>query len=157
MYCCAKFSADDSWYRGKILHCLEEEDTQTLKIFYVDFGNSEWLPSSRVRHLKKQHAELPQMAVHCSLEGIDSSDPSITDTLKTFIDKELKMTLIQRSGEVLCVRLVDEEGTDVVAKINDKNLSVNHISREEKPPVAEENGTTTTEVAQPSRYHKIII
>lgn len=151
MYCCAKFSADDSWYRGKILQCIDERDTLTVEIFYVDFGNSEWLPNSRLRHLKKQHAELPQMAVHCSLEGIDKTDdPSINETLKSLMDKELKMTLVRRIGDVLCVRLVDEDGADVAAKFNNEKLSIKQISSEEKRAVAEDN-VTRTEVVQPSR------
>ena len=108
---------DDSWYRGKILRCTSEKDFISAKIFYVDFGNSELLPNSRLRHLKKDHAELPQMAVHCSLDGIDINDSSMTETLKGLTDKELKMTLVQRTGDVLCVQLADEKGVDVVAKI----------------------------------------
>jgi hypothetical protein len=153
MYCCAKFSVDDAWYRGRILECVHEKETLTVEVFYVDFGNSEFLPHSRLRHLKKEHAELPQMAVQCSLDGLEDANPSLTKSLKSLIDREFKMTLVKRKGDVLCVRLTDEEGADIAAKFTKEKLHVQKpVKVEEKPAVSEVNVPVTENII---RYLKV--
>ena len=49
-------------------------DTPRAQVIYVDFGNHEPLPVSRLRVLRKEHAELPMMAVLCALEGVSPPD-----------------------------------------------------------------------------------
>ena len=44
-------------------------DMPRAQVIYVDFGNHEPLPTSRLRVLRKEHAELPMMAVLCALDG----------------------------------------------------------------------------------------
>lgn len=68
MFCCAQFSEDDSWYRARITES-STKDTSQVQVIYVDFGNYESLPMSRLRILRKEHAELPMMAVLCALDG----------------------------------------------------------------------------------------
>ena len=69
MFCCAQFSEDDSWYRARITESSTKDDTSLVQVIYVDFGNHEPLPVSRLRMLRKEHAELPMMAVLCALDG----------------------------------------------------------------------------------------
>lgn len=69
MFCCAQFSEDDSWYRARITESSTKDDTSQVQVIYVDFGNHEPLPVSRLRMLRKEHAELPMMAVLCALDG----------------------------------------------------------------------------------------
>lgn len=99
MHCCAQFSEDDAWYRGKILEIAQDNNNSTVKISYVDFGNSEWLSHTQLRHLKKEHVELPKMAVHCSLHGINSDDTAAAKKLTSMLDLESTMTVIERVGE----------------------------------------------------------
>ena len=68
MFCCAKFTEDNQWYRARITEYQEVKDT--VQVIYVDFGNYELLPSSSLCPLKKEHAELPMGAVLCRLEGV---------------------------------------------------------------------------------------
>ncbi|KAK3725724.1 hypothetical protein QZH41_018912, partial [Actinostola sp. cb2023] len=114
MHCCAKFSLDGSWYRGRILECVQGKDTQSVKVFYLDFGNSEWLPHTRLSFLKMEHVEYPKMAVRCSLHDV-RSDSGITEKLTSLLDKESTMTVVNRVGEVLFVQLSDERGVSIVA------------------------------------------
>ena len=44
-------------------------DTPQAHVIYVDFGNNEILPVSRLRMLRREHAELPMIAVLCALDG----------------------------------------------------------------------------------------
>lgn len=69
MFCCAQFSEDDSWYRARITENSTKDDTSQVQVIYVDFGNHEQVPVSRLRALRKEHAELPMMAVLCALDG----------------------------------------------------------------------------------------
>ena len=49
-------------------------DTSKAQVIYVDFGNHESLLISRLRMLRKEHAELPMMAVLCALDGVVPAD-----------------------------------------------------------------------------------
>ena len=42
--CVAKYTEDDSWYRGIILEVLRQQ----VMVQYIDFGNHEWVSSDRV-------------------------------------------------------------------------------------------------------------
>ncbi|KAJ7361830.1 Tudor domain-containing protein 1 [Desmophyllum pertusum] len=68
-FCCAQFTEDDSWYRARITESYTKGDTPLAQVIYVDFGNHEPLSASRLRLLRKEHAELPMMAVLCALDG----------------------------------------------------------------------------------------
>ena len=72
MFCCAQFTADDAWYRARITQCYT--DALTVQVIYVDFGNFETLPASRLCLLRREHAELPMLAVLCTLEGVKPSN-----------------------------------------------------------------------------------
>jgi len=45
----AQFTEDDSWYRAKILSI--NSSTKLYKVLYIDYGNSELLPGTRIRPL----------------------------------------------------------------------------------------------------------
>ena len=68
--CSAKFSGDDRFYRGLILETKKDEQKTLVKVFYVDFGNSEWHPSDHVFYLPPQFLELPPQAIKCCLADI---------------------------------------------------------------------------------------
>ena len=70
VFCCAQFTEDDGWYRARIVESSTAGDTPKVHVIYVDFGNHETLPVSRLRMLRKEHAELPMMSVLCALEGV---------------------------------------------------------------------------------------
>ncbi|KAK4989802.1 hypothetical protein LTR50_002977 [Elasticomyces elasticus] len=45
----AKFTEDDTWYRAKIRR--NDRDSKTSEVLYIDYGNSETIPWSRLRPL----------------------------------------------------------------------------------------------------------
>ncbi|KAJ3417103.1 hypothetical protein HDV05_006962 [Chytridiales sp. JEL 0842] len=47
-YVSAKFSADDAWYRARVKKVAENK---TYHVIFIDYGNSETVPSSRIRPL----------------------------------------------------------------------------------------------------------
>ncbi|KAJ3018543.1 hypothetical protein HKX48_002822 [Thoreauomyces humboldtii] len=47
-FCCGQFTADDQWYRARVKKVNADK---TYQVIYIDYGNSETLPASRVRPL----------------------------------------------------------------------------------------------------------
>ena len=62
---CAQFTEDDSWYRAEIL----QTGTDIL-VHFVDYGNDEELPRSRIKRLKQDFMALPKQAFSLSLSGV---------------------------------------------------------------------------------------
>ncbi|KAF1344015.1 hypothetical protein BDV97DRAFT_373567 [Delphinella strobiligena] len=48
-YVSAKFTEDDTWYRARVRR--NDRDNKTSEVVYVDYGNSEMIPWSRLRSL----------------------------------------------------------------------------------------------------------
>uniref|UniRef100_A0A8C9JRW5 Tudor domain-containing protein 1 n=1 Tax=Panthera tigris altaica TaxID=74533 RepID=A0A8C9JRW5_PANTA len=63
--CCARYTNDDFWYRAIVLGTSDAN----VKVLYVDYGNIETLPFSRVQPISTSHLELPFQIIKCSLEG----------------------------------------------------------------------------------------
>jgi staphylococcal nuclease domain-containing protein 1 len=60
----AQFTADDTWYRAKVLKVLDNNEYQ---VQYVDYGNSEVIPASRIRKLPAELNKLPHQATEAVL------------------------------------------------------------------------------------------
>ncbi|XP_073250935.1 tudor domain-containing protein 7-like [Porites lutea] len=121
MFCCAQFTEDDGWYRARIVESPSGGDTPKVHVIYVDFGNHETLPVSRLRMLRKEHAELPMMSVLCALEGVTPpngekwSAASIARFRELCTSETLKMKAVKAEGNHLYVQLRDASGCDVIA------------------------------------------
>lgn len=78
-YCCAKFERDKSWYRGKILEIKSLGPKGGRKwdfmVFYVDYGNTEWVLETNVKPLADTFFDLPAQALKCSLAHIHPRPP----------------------------------------------------------------------------------
>lgn len=66
----ACYSGDDNWYRALVLKTNSARDD--VAVFYVDFGNSEDVPESRVRSLSQEFTHLPFQAVECRLADVSA-------------------------------------------------------------------------------------
>ena len=91
--CCAQFSEDNDFYRVEIVSkryeveemssgsvtesgdtCRPENKSRRLakvKVFYIDFGNSEWLSPKRIYPLPPAFATLAPQAVCCHLVALE--------------------------------------------------------------------------------------
>ncbi|XP_078464714.1 uncharacterized protein LOC144728870 isoform X3 [Lampetra planeri] len=79
LYVLAKYSEDDYWYRARIMSVTDMQNVSVLDIhplnleklmvhvLFVDYGNRERLPVSRIRHLKSEFCQLPQQSIRVSL------------------------------------------------------------------------------------------
>jgi len=69
----AQFS-DDAWYRAKVVKVVGDDEYQ---VFYIDYGNSETVPSSRIRKLPQEFKTLKPQAVEAVLAYLKT--PPIED------------------------------------------------------------------------------
>lgn len=88
MLCCAQFTEDDRWYRGKITGIIKGGK---VEVHFVDYGNCEQLPLSRVRKLETKFLVLPPQAVKCALTKIDPSVPNLTSDEVMYRFEELTL------------------------------------------------------------------
>ncbi|XP_060089435.1 tudor domain-containing protein 15 [Heteronotia binoei] len=63
MLCCARYSKDMHFYRAVI----EEVDCNGITVYFLDFGNTETVPTFDVRTLLPEFQKLPALAICCSL------------------------------------------------------------------------------------------
>ncbi|XP_022786360.1 tudor domain-containing protein 1-like isoform X2 [Stylophora pistillata] len=132
MFCCAQFTEDEAWYRARITETPTQGDSPQAHVIYVDFGNSEIIPVSRLCMLRKEHAELPMMAVLCALDGAIPTGGEkkwSTASVKRFeelcsVAEVLHMTVVRADGHHLYVELVDSEGNNVAATLEKEGYSM---------------------------------
>jgi staphylococcal nuclease domain-containing protein 1 len=62
--CRGRFSADDRWYRARVMAQL---DDGACLVLFIDFGNEEALPSARLGLLDSELAAVPPLALCASL------------------------------------------------------------------------------------------
>ena len=60
-------SGDGLWYRGRINKVV---DQQLVEVFYVDFGNCETVPLSKLKTIDADLLQLSAQALQCSLSSI---------------------------------------------------------------------------------------
>ena len=93
--CCAMFTEDDGWYRAVIT----KVSGNTVQVKYLDYGNIEELPVSRIKRLSPCFAEMNVQGFQASLVGaVSVSD----DEVRAAID-----------GKELMVRVIDKKTNGV--------------------------------------------
>lgn len=110
----AQFTADDAWYRALVLGV----DNDQCKVQYVDYGNSEIIPISRIRKLSNVYHNLPSQAKKAvlayiktpSLDDEDELGKESAEFLKDLVwGKTMMANVEKRDGEVLHLSLGDRE------------------------------------------------
>lgn len=112
----ARFSKDDRFYRARVMDYSDVE----MCVFYVDYGNKEWVSESDVREIEPKYLHLPFQAIDCVLANVDDVSDSV-DAKKFFANVVYNKTVRARVIARLChlsrleVLLWDEEGCDIGA------------------------------------------
>jgi len=111
----AQFTADDSWYRAKIIEKIDD----TYRVLYVDYGNEETIGPERIRRLDPQFAKLAAQAHKASLAFIKSPGThedygrEAADYLKEMVwGKSMLASVESRDAGNLSLSLYDRE-TDI--------------------------------------------
>lgn len=63
----SRFSLDGQWYRAKVL----DTDEDRVQVFYVDFGNREWVPETTIRQMEPEFLHLPFQAIESFLLDVE--------------------------------------------------------------------------------------
>ncbi|NXC30206.1 TDRD1 protein, partial [Campylorhamphus procurvoides] len=133
--CCAQFTEDNLWYRA-IVRAYVSEDT--VLVDYVDYGNSDSVPLTRLRPVIPALTDLPAQAITCSLAGIKPplgtwTSEGISFMKKLVKDKVLTIKVVDKEGSTSVVELVD---ASVTPAINILSLLVEEGCAAEDPKVA---------------------
>ncbi|KAK2176141.1 hypothetical protein NP493_680g00019 [Ridgeia piscesae] len=141
LFCVAKYE-DDNWYRARILDVHTTADnTVECEVMYIDFGNCDIVPASKVLHILESSCKEPAQAICCSLHGIFpvEGDMWSEDASNFFfnlsMEKELKMDVIE-SDDTACsvvLRNMTDGSTDI--SINRQMVLDGVVSSMEPPPL----------------------
>ena len=113
--CCGQFTEDDGWYRAKVTAI----DGAHMTVQYIDYGNSEQLPSSRLRCIPEKFGQPAAHALACGMAGIASTTTNgewSNDCVERFraltpIDMEFSADVVQCSGDTpALVHLISSVG-----------------------------------------------
>lgn len=107
--CVAQFSLDSCWYRVKVDFV---NNTGTLRVTYIDFGNHEDIALDKVRRISEDLARLPRQALKLSLHGITDISSSVqwSSESTTFLKSKVlgikcKVRVCGQRDEMLSVKL----------------------------------------------------
>eukprot|EP01116_Phalansterium_solitarium_P001294 TRINITY_DN1108_c0_g1_i1.p1 TRINITY_DN1108_c0_g1~~TRINITY_DN1108_c0_g1_i1.p1 ORF type:complete len:918 (+),score=421.64 TRINITY_DN1108_c0_g1_i1:113-2866(+) len=108
----AQFTEDDAWYRAKVTSVSGGE----VGVFYVDYGNSETLPTARIRPLPQELPKVAHQAHPAQLAYIrppklaDDFGPESAEYLKELVwGKTVVANVEYRVDETLFLSLGDRE------------------------------------------------
>lgn len=109
LYCAAK-AEDGDFYRATV---AEVGETQ-IKVFFVDYGNTEVVDRSNIRTLPDEFKKLPRLSLKCTLAGIRPKDGRWTQSacdflIKAVTDKALNVHVTAKYDEGYVVQLTDRK------------------------------------------------
>ncbi|CAG5928314.1 unnamed protein product [Menidia menidia] len=107
LYCAAK-AEDGDFYRAAVTEISETK----VKVFFVDYGNTEMVDRRDLRPLPVELKKLPQLALKCSLAGVRPKDGTWSHSASVFFtkavaDKVLKVLVKGRHIDSYVVQLTD--------------------------------------------------
>ncbi|XP_066179640.1 tudor domain-containing protein 1 [Sylvia atricapilla] len=114
--CCAQFTEDNLWYRAAVTAYASED---TVLVDYMDYGNSDSLPLTRLRPVIPSLMDLPAQAIRCSLAGVKPplgtwTSEGISCMKKLVKDKVLTVKVVDKESSSCVVELTDASGTPAV-------------------------------------------
>ncbi|KAM7368217.1 hypothetical protein PAMP_014458 [Pampus punctatissimus] len=109
LYCAAK-AEDGDFYRATV---SEVGETQ-IKVFFVDYGNTEVVDRSNIRTLPEEFRKVPWLALRCTLAGVRPKDGRWSQGaneffIKAVTDKVLNVHVMAKYDDAYVVHLTDPE------------------------------------------------
>ncbi|CAG8525062.1 10315_t:CDS:10 [Gigaspora margarita] len=108
----AQFTEDDQWYRARIRKNIPEK--KSVEVVYIDYGNSETIPLSRIRSIPENFRQLPPHACEAVLSFLKVPDREADygveayERLRDFVgSKQLVANIDHRDNNVLHLTLYD--------------------------------------------------
>ncbi|XP_048387280.2 tudor domain-containing protein 6-like [Stegostoma tigrinum] len=120
LLCCAKFKADNLFYRAVITEILDGH----FRVFFIDYGNMEVVDWHDVKALLPEYRKLPALAVKCCLADLVPKDGSwsreaIAYFEKSVFEKHLVVHVLEKEMDKYLIELLDveDEGEPSVNKL----------------------------------------
>lgn len=108
MYCCARFSEDNAWYRARVIDI--DLTKQTATVYFVDHGNTDVVNLlSDLRQLSADLSASPCQAIPCSLARGPWSSEQCSSFETATMDKPLQATFNEFLDNTWLVTLQDGE------------------------------------------------
>lgn len=109
LYCAAK-AEDGDFYRAMV---AEVHETR-IKVFFVDYGNTEVVHWRNVRTLPEEFKKLPCLALRCTLAGVKPKDGGWNQSAREFFikavtNKTLIVHIAAKNDEGYAVHLTDPQ------------------------------------------------
>ncbi|KAL0165008.1 hypothetical protein M9458_040761, partial [Cirrhinus mrigala] len=106
--CCAMYEKDMHYYRALIVDTLEKG----AEVFFIDFGNTEKVPSMLIKKLPRKFASQPEFALKCALAHVAPVEDIWTTTASNFFrqvtsDKTLTVHVVHRKNGKYVVDLFE--------------------------------------------------
>ncbi|XP_051880308.1 tudor domain-containing protein 15-like isoform X2 [Pristis pectinata] len=110
LFCCARYSRDLHYYRAVITDVFDSY----LRVFFVDFGNTEIVDFTAVKSLPPQYTHLPSLAMNCSTACVFPIEEVWTKDATNFFkkavfNKDLLIDVVSRHGSRYIVNIHDKE------------------------------------------------
>jgi hypothetical protein len=110
----ARFREDGRFYRARIIDYSEE----SVLVFFVDFGNKEWVSETDIYDIEPKYLHLPFQAIECVLANVDniSEDTEATEFFGNLVcNKTLCAQVIARLHHLSRLELLlwDENLCDI--------------------------------------------
>ncbi|KAJ9060508.1 hypothetical protein DSO57_1030164 [Entomophthora muscae] len=128
--CSAQFSLDNQWYRAKV---RKLNGTKSAEVVYLDFGNAETVPLSRLRPLPEKLSKLKPQAIearfaYLRVPGIEEDyGPEAYDIIRDMIEgKEFEATIEARSQGIAHIVLFSDSKLSISKSINAKLVSAGY-------------------------------
>ncbi|XP_069467969.1 tudor domain-containing protein 1 [Ambystoma mexicanum] len=128
--CCARYTGDNHWYRAVVLDTLGS----TVKVAYVDYGNVEYLQTSRIFPIQPSFLELPFQLVRCSLAGVmpktDEWSASAVDYFKALVvDQDLTATVLGVNDDIYTLTITKKKSDGLISVADElvlEGLAIRH-------------------------------
>ncbi|NXF97342.1 TDRD1 protein, partial [Eubucco bourcierii] len=111
--CCAQFTEDNLWYRAAVTAYVSEDTVTTI---YIDYGNVEVLPLTRIRPMITRLMDLPAQAIKCTLAGIKPPLVGWTTKAISFMNQLVK-------DKVFAIKVVDKDDSRSVVELVDASVT----------------------------------
>lgn len=122
LVCSAQFSADQQWYRARVRRLI---GSQSAEVLYLDYGNSETLPLSRLRPLPEKFTKLRPQALEARFAYLrtptleEDYGPEAFEWLKPLLEgKPFEASIELRSQGVAHVVLFTDPKLHLAKSIN---------------------------------------
>ncbi|XP_041369148.1 tudor domain-containing 6-like isoform X2 [Gigantopelta aegis] len=131
-FCFGQFSG--SFYRARVEKKLPKG---LFELKYVDYGNVESVSIDDMRPMVKEFAEIPYLAVRCSLHGLQPKEGSwsekCSDMLRQFMGKIMMLKVEDETNASYSVSLVQNEkpNVHVAEMLLNKGFALSKLEKDE--------------------------